>query len=103
MGYDPLFNKFYMEREKTHPEMSCTVRYSGTIPVRDLPKAGRPWNIPPPSVEGQTGTFYFYDDKTLDGYVRLEAIEISGKLQWLVLHKELTHRQMVGTNWELEK
>lgn len=71
--------------------------------MADLPKAGTPWKLPPPAVEGQELTYRFYDDTNLDREVFVIAAIHDGVLQWVHLESKECPRRMVGTNWLKKK
>lgn len=71
--------------------------------MADLPKAGLPWKLPPPLVEGQELHYRFYDDANLDREVFVIAAIHDGVLQWVHLESKERPRRMVGTNWPKKK
>lgn len=102
MSYDPLFDHRYMARESEcvrHPSLQDAWVARNCC----LPRAGTPWKLPPPVIEGQELQYRFYDDANLDREVYVIAVVHNGALQWWHLDSVACPRRMVGTNWSHKK
>lgn len=101
MNSDPLFNPYYLARAakefiREDPQDEWILR---NFCAGCLPKAGKPWKLPPPVTEGQELAYRFYDDASRDREVFVIAAVHNGVLQWVHIKSKDCPRRMVGTNW----